>query len=39
MLSLRRAIAAACVVGLINSMVGDDQRVAESGQSCTAGIQ
>ena len=37
MLSLRRVIASACATGVINMMVGDDQRVAESVQSWTAG--
>ena len=37
MLSLRRAKASAYAVGVINMMVGDDQRVAESVQSCTTG--
>ena len=36
MLSLRRAKASACVAGVINMMVGDAQRVADCGQSCTA---
>ena len=37
MLSLRRAIASVCAVGVINNMVGDNQRVEDRGQSCTAG--
>ena len=37
MLSLRRAKASAYVAGVINMIVGVDQRVAESAQSCTAG--
>ena len=37
MLSLRRAIASACVAGVINIMVGDDQRVDDHDQSCTVG--
>ena len=36
MLSLRRAKASAYVVGVINMMVGDDQRVDDYGQNCTA---
>ena len=36
MLSLRRVKASAYAAGVINMMVGDDQRVAESVQSCTA---
>ena len=37
MLSYRRAKASAYAAGVINMMVGDDQRVGESVQSCTAG--
>ena len=37
MLSLRRDKASAYVAGAINMIVGVDQRVAESSQSCTAG--
>ena len=37
MLSLRRAKASTYAAGVINMMVGDDQRVDDYGQSCTAG--
>ena len=37
MLSLRRVIASACAAGVVNIIVGDAQRVADRGQSCTAG--
>ena len=37
MLSVRRTIASACAVGVINTMVGDAQRVADRSHSCTVG--
>ena len=38
MLNLRRVIASACAAGVISIMVGDNQRVNNRGQSCTAGV-
>ena len=37
MLSLLRTIASIFATGVINIMVGDDQRVDDHGQSCTVG--